>query len=82
MTLKEMWSKCRERAKEGKDINSGGLGKLKIAGQTYVGGFFLNLILLYSPETGGLVKKNSHSPSFATADITLSPEEYCYYLAK
>lgn len=82
MEIKEMWERCKEHGKEGKDINSGGLGRLKVAGNTYVGGFFMNLLMLYSPETGGLVKANSHSPSYVAQDVTLSAEDYCKYLTK
>ena len=82
MTTADIWQKCKARATEGRDVNSGGLGRLKVAGNTYVGGFFLNLILLYSPETGGIIKANSHSPSYPCPDVSLTPEEYCLYLTR
>ena len=82
MTLQEMWDKCRERARQGRDVNGGGLGRLKVAGHTYVGGFFLNLIMLYSPETGGLVKAHCNSPSIPAPEVVLQAEEYCNYLKK
>ena len=80
-TLSEMWEKCKRNAKEGKDCNSGGLGRIKVAGQEYVGGFFLNLIMLYSPITGGIVKQSSHSCPH-NADISLTPEEFTTYLCR
>lgn len=79
MTQSEMWQSCRDKAKIGKDVNSGGLGRIKIGNTVYVGGFFMNLIMLYRPEES-LLRFSSNPRYYPTESLELTPEEFSTYI--
>ena len=79
MNFKEMWSSCKEKASQGKDINSGGLGRLKYDGKVYVGGLWLNVAMYYRPEES-LVKFSHNSPLPASEPFELTDSEFAIYI--
>ena len=78
MTQQEMWLRCKEKAKEGKDINQGGLGRVKYNGKVYVGGFFLNVVMFYRPEES-LLRFNGQG-TFPTKPFELTDSEFAVYI--
>ena len=75
--VKKMWEKCKVLSKDNCDINSGGLGRLKIRGdnRVFVGGFYLNMTMLFDGKQG-YIKYTGSNELFPCNDISLTAKEF------
>ncbi len=78
VSISKAWNECKEKALKGLDANSGGLSVINLYGKKYIGGFFMNMLMLFDKERGGFVRFSNTNDDhlYRSTAIDMTDKEY------